>query len=67
MRLPAPNRERAVPRVADLAATVTLGAGALAAVTLDWSLPSHRWVGLAAQAAAGLVGIIGCIRVMARS
>jgi hypothetical protein len=37
---------------------------AILTMTLDWSAAASRWVGAATQAAAGVTGIVACLRYM---
>jgi hypothetical protein len=39
-------------------------AAAVLILTLDWSVATHRWIGGAAQLAAGILGFIGCARLL---
>ncbi len=38
---------------------------AVPALTLNWNVTSHQWLGAGSQFAAGVVGLIGCAKLMA--
>jgi len=38
---------------------------AVPTLTLNWNVPSHQWLGVGSQLAAGVIGVIGCAKLMA--